>query len=462
MAMVSPGLPQQANTPSPFFWGGAGEKLTAAQVKQQREVADALVGRNSTIAQNPWEGLAQIANAYAAREWRSRADAGEQAGKDEVAALLAGVGPDTDFKTLMGIYGNDFATDADRQIASLLMQDDIAAMDPMHGLQMQNAELTNQKLAAEIAAATAPPAPKGPEFQGGQWWDINSPTPTALTQPAQDPTSAMQNFEYLKGIGVPEAEAREMAFGSGGVNVNVGPQGQEFAAPPFGQDYRRNPDGTVAVDPSTGMPEIVVIPNGPQATEAAAAEAAAATGNEMQGTYADVVKEDIGRALDLLETDPTFTTGMFGNVLGNWTGSNADRLDQFLNTVRSNVAFDRLQQMRDASPTGGALGSVTENELAMLQSAIGSLERSNPDDLAYNLKRVQEIYDRVMAKAAAYPNASQFGFTGPEQTGQGNQPNQANPPNQSQPPAFASQADYDAAPSGTVFKAPDGSIRVKP
>lgn len=41
--------------------------------------------------------------------------------------------------------------------------------------------------------------------------------------------------------------------------------------------------------------------------------------------------------------------------------------------IMSRGAFRELQAMRDSSPTGGALGQVTEKELAMLQSAFGAL-----------------------------------------------------------------------------------------
>ena len=87
---------------------------------------------------------------------------------------------------------------------------------------------------------------------------------------------------------------------------------------------------------------------------------------------------------------------MLGQAMGNFKGSSSDRLNNLLDTVRANSAFDRLQAMRDASPTGGALGAVSERELGLLQSAIGSLETGNAEDLAYNLKRLQTIYSEII------------------------------------------------------------------
>lgn len=50
--------------------------------------------------------------------------------------------------------------------------------------------------------------------------------------------------------------------------------------------------------------------------------------------------------------------------------------DAQLATLKSKVAFSALQAMRDASKTGGALGQVTERELAMLQNSLVPLEQA--------------------------------------------------------------------------------------
>jgi hypothetical protein len=138
------------------------------------------------------------------------------------------------------------------------------------------------------------------------------------------------------------------------------------------------------------------IPGGPAEAEALAAEAAAQANQDQTGRYGNVVVEDIGRALELVENDPTFSTGIFGQALKGISGTPANRLENLLNTVRANSAFDRLQAMRAASPTGGALGAVSERELALLQSAIGSLETGDPKDLAHNLRRIQAIYNEII------------------------------------------------------------------
>jgi hypothetical protein len=69
-------------------------------------------------------------------------------------------------------------------------------------------------------------------------------------------------------------------------------------------------------------------------------------------------------------------TGLAGAVLKNLPGSNANDVAAAIETVVSSIGFDRLQAMRDASPTGGALGQVSERELGQLNASIGNLRQS--------------------------------------------------------------------------------------
>lgn len=64
-----------------------------------------------------------------------------------------------------------------------------------------------------------------------------------------------------------------------------------------------------------------------------------------------------------------------------------------IQTIRANIGFDKLQQMRDLSPTGGALGQVAVQELDALQNSIASLNQElSPDRLKSNLRKVEFHY----------------------------------------------------------------------
>lgn len=95
-------------------------------------------------------------------------------------------------------------------------------------------------------------------------------------------------------------------------------------------------------------------------------------------------------------TGNVFGSNAFGHVpvLGQGTTDLRGALD----TIRANLSFDALKQMREESKTGGALGSVTENELRLLSSAVASLDQAQSEDqLRKNLATVEKHYRRTQA-----------------------------------------------------------------
>jgi hypothetical protein len=75
--------------------------------------------------------------------------------------------------------------------------------------------------------------------------------------------------------------------------------------------------------------------------------------------------------------------------LPNAPGSQASDAQAKLNTLKSQVAFGVLQDMRNASKTGGALGAVSDKEGAMLQANIAALENAqSTDQMKESLKKI--------------------------------------------------------------------------
>lgn len=114
-----------------------------------------------------------------------------------------------------------------------------------------------------------------------------------------------------------------------------------------------------------------------------------------------IVSDDIDRALS--QAGP-WTTGFAGQLTQFVGSSPAHDLSRTLMSIQSNLGFDELQQMRANSPTGGALGAVTERELALLQATWGSLEQSQSEEqFRYNLTRLKQIRQEFAAlKQQAY------------------------------------------------------------
>lgn len=98
---------------------------------------------------------------------------------------------------------------------------------------------------------------------------------------------------------------------------------------------------------------------------------------EMANLQDQFIEGDIKRAISAAGP---WTTGFTGNVASYIKGSPASDLAYMLDGIKANLAFDKLQAIRDASPTGGALGAVSERELVLLESAWGSIAQAQSED----------------------------------------------------------------------------------
>ena len=116
-------------------------------------------------------------------------------------------------------------------------------------------------------------------------------------------------------------------------------------------------------------------------------------------------------------------TGFFGNIMQALPGTPAHDTAASINTIEAAIGFDRLQAMRDASPTGGALGQVSEMELKQLNASLGSLKQSSSkEQFAKNLAAVKKHYMSTVAaiKAQQYEYARMNGLSLPDNNASNN------------------------------------------
>lgn len=100
---------------------------------------------------------------------------------------------------------------------------------------------------------------------------------------------------------------------------------------------------------------------------------------------------------DALKLTGRFTSGASGSVGSIIPGTQAYDLSKTLDTIKANLGFKELAAMRAASPTGGALGSVTERELSLLESAVNSLDQGQSrEQLVKNLNAVKTHYENYL------------------------------------------------------------------
>ena len=119
----------------------------------------------------------------------------------------------------------------------------------------------------------------------------------------------------------------------------------------------------------------------------------------QQSPYAAVTLNAIDTVFDQVTADniPVWpfdnTTGLIGNLMSYVPGSAAHDVAANVETIVSSIGFDRLQKMRDDSPTGGALGQVSERELSQLNASLGNLRQSqSKEQFLRNLQIVKQHY----------------------------------------------------------------------
>lgn len=223
------------------------------------------------------------------------------------------------------------------------------------------------------------------------------------SQQGAEPTAAMREYEFAKGQGFGGSfmDFQTAKGRAGATTVNVGTQ-SEVGSIPQGFELITNPE--------TGARSMQRIPGGPEDTSKN--EAAKAS---QEAQKASVALRSIGNIRQKLGSKGMFDlpeVGVIGGRLAEM-GINQEAVDvkNELASLQSIVSFDRLQAMREASPTGGALGAVSERELLLLQSSLGALNNMSSEE---QLLQTLDFIEGVMKKFAAYPGGeAAIGGSGP-------------------------------------------------
>ena len=155
-------------------------------------------------------------------------------------------------------------------------------------------------------------------------------------------------------------------------------------------------------DPKTNSFSMSVIPGSKTAVELADAENKERLAVSSKIDKTSMMSTNIDKAIGIIDTDE-WATGVkgafvrdYGGFLG--AGSPAINLQATITAIQANIGFDRLQTMREESPTGGALGQVAVQELVALQATLGSLDlRQDPKLIKETLEHVRDTYNSRMA-----------------------------------------------------------------
>jgi len=195
------------------------------------------------------------------------------------------------------------------------------------------------------------------------------------TGQAEQPTSVREYEFYRQQAGpnaLPYDQWDQARRRSGATSVNTGtiPQGYQLTT-----------------DPVTGAQRLEAIPGGP--ADKSAQDAAA---SESRATSTDVITGAADKIRDLAKKPGT--TGLAGAASSYIPTSDAAEVYRQVDVLKSNATIENLNAMRQQSPTGGALGNVTEGEGKMLAAKSGALDPKSPhfqeqlDDYERTLLRI--------------------------------------------------------------------------
>jgi hypothetical protein len=114
---------------------------------------------------------------------------------------------------------------------------------------------------------------------------------------------------------------------------------------------------------------------------------------------ANVALRELDAALKHTQEYPGMVAGPFGSMMKSVPGSRANDVAKQIEVVKANIAFDKLQAMRRSSPTGGALGNVSDKDMTLLQNSLASLEQSQtPEQFITAMKNVRTHYTTIVNK----------------------------------------------------------------
>lgn len=161
---------------------------------------------------------------------------------------------------------------------------------------------------------------------------------------------------------------------------------------------------TGAVDPATGLPRVAPFPGTKESIERGQAQTQARSRLNAAETQAGVVTDEIDKVIDLAQGG--WSTGTLGGAMGvvsTVAPTSRGELMNSLATIKGNISFDKLQSMREMSPTGGALGQVSDFENRLLQATAGPIDPMNPEQMVGTLQNIKDRYeDAVVAHHIAY------------------------------------------------------------
>lgn len=135
------------------------------------------------------------------------------------------------------------------------------------------------------------------------------------------------------------------------------------------------------------------------ATRAKAVRDKAEAASRSAVIEADRTSSEMGDLVDdSIDKVSVLTASFPGRLLSNLSGTEATDLKENIKTIESAVALQTLTALRSHSKSGGGLGNVSDNDIALLKASLASLSNAQTvDQLKTNLFKVKTKLDEIRA-----------------------------------------------------------------
>lgn len=202
------------------------------------------------------------------------------------------------------------------------------------------------------------------------------------------------------------ADGKITGIGAGDTNINVdtGDKGPKVGTIPPGMQ--------LFTDPQTGAMRMEPIPGGPVDMEQQQAQDKAGMKDDLSATAGDVVINSASRAREAAQE--RVVGGAIGNIAALNPSSQNAEVQRQVATLQSMAAAENINAMRQASPTGGALGNASDADILLLKQKSGALDPASP-----NFLRDLDDYERTLLRTIHGKDAGDAIF---EQTRKGAKP----------------------------------------
>jgi hypothetical protein len=296
----------------------------------------------------------------------------------------------------------------------------VAAIDPATALKLRTDVLQGQKLQGDIKKTGVETKLKELDVQREQFGNlVFNPSDANITAHIEDsvlqgkippaqaqsllaqvmPLNTAQRKQFFTDMAV-KAETRfqgDITKRGQDIQATTARRGQDLGRIPVG--YRMTPEGTIEA-----------IPGGPTTTNLSPKEIQLRESKFPQATQAvktfEAKTTELEKDLIALKNHPGLPS-ITGLVAGRAPGITAEgrAAEALYDKITARGGFKELQDMRAASPTGGALGNVSNQEGTQLRAAFAAIDRKQDakdvqkaidialGDLQASKGRVREAYD---------------------------------------------------------------------